>query len=156
MARGAGRARQGGAGGHGGPGEQGAPAAAPLAHLPAADPSQDAQRLEVSGTAGAVRASGGTRAPQLQTITSVSSVMPVVLTTASRILSMSEATSRNVAPPRLMMKLAWISDTTAPPTAIPLRPLRSMRRPACSPGGFLKIQPAFLAPAGWVATRWSW
>src|SRR5947209_13829616 len=99
MARGAGRAGHGGAGGQRGPGEQGAPAASPLAHLPAAGAPQDAQGFDVAGASGVVRASGRTRAPHFQTITSVSSVTPVALPTASRTLSMSEETSRKVAPP---------------------------------------------------------
>jgi len=40
----------------------------------------------------------------------------------------------------------------APPRRVPLRPSSSMIRPAWSPAGFLKTQPA-LRPAGWLLTR---
>src|SRR5882762_10870054 len=133
------------------------PAPAPsLAKCAAPMAPQDAQGLGVAPrTRGVDRSEGGTRAAHVQTITSVASASPVLLPTSSRTLSINAATSAKVAPPRLTMKLACTSEMTAWPTASPLRPLWSMSRPACPPGGFLKMQPAFLAPVGWVATRWS-
>src|SRR5436309_11910662 len=101
--------------------EQPAPhaaAAAPQDHLLAPAPAQ-----ELPGHA-------GRDASQIQRITSVSSAMPVCLKTASRTASIREATSLKVAPPRLRMKFAWRSEITAGPTASPLRPVASIRRPA--------------------------
>ena len=41
------------------------------------------------------------------------------------------------------MTFAWTGEISAPPTRRPLRPHSSSSFPAKSPGGFLKIEPAF-------------
>src|SRR3989338_9798708 len=79
--------------------EQPAPVAPAPAHLPAAIPPEDAQRLGIRGTRRVERAPGGARALHVQTTTSVLRVMPDFLLTSSRILSVSARTSRWVAPP---------------------------------------------------------
>ncbi len=65
----------------------------------------------------------------------------------------SATTSSAVAPPVLTITLACLGLTWAPPTLVPLRPAASSRRPAESPGGFLKIEPAVGCPEGSAAHR---
>ena len=56
------------------------------------------------------------------------------------------------APGSATKKLACFSETTAPPTRMPLQPAASMRRPAESPGGLVNTEPAF-CPPGWCSRR---
>src|SRR5438132_6705029 len=67
--------------------------------------------------------------------------------------SMSFRTSAAVAPPSLTMKLPWSWETTAAPSRAPLSPAAWTRRPAESPGGFLKTLPQFLVLMGCVSLR---
>src|SRR3989454_4880041 len=83
--------------------------------------------------------------------TSSCSVTPVFSSTVWPTLRISAKTSRAVARPRFTMKLAWSGDTCASPTWAPFRPAVSMSRPAGSPSGFLKTQPAFGSASGCVA-----
>ena len=50
------------------------------------------------------------------------------------------------------MKLACLADTSAVPSRKPFRPHASISRPAESPGGLVKTDPALLPP-GWLARR---
>ena len=62
--------------------------------------------------------------------------------TCSWMTCISARTSAAVALPVLMMKLACFGETNALPTRSPLRPAASISRPANSPSGFLKMDPA--------------
>src|SRR2546428_5655543 len=66
---------------------------------------------------------------------------------------MRARTSSAVAPPVLTMKFACLGLTIAPPTAWPLSPAASTRRPAKSPGGFRKIDPVFGCASGCFLIR---
>jgi hypothetical protein len=65
----------------------------------------------------------------------------------------SASTSRAVAPPRFVTKFAWTVDHVAFPTRYPFSPTASTRRPAYSPGGFVKVEPKVGRSSGWVARR---
>jgi len=83
---------------------------------------------------------------------SSSSMMLNLACTVSRIKSMSSRTSRALAVPRLMMKLACCRETIAPPTRLPFRPAFSMRKPAGYWSVRLKMLPA-LNPSGCLSLR---
>src|SRR5262249_23769646 len=95
------------------------PAAAP-AHLFALRAPQERRRLRDG------RLSRLQVTLHVQTITSCSKRTPEALKTASLTASMSRRTSSHVAPPRLMKKFAWTSETAARPTASPFRPAASI------------------------------
>ena len=62
-------------------------------------------------------------------------------------------TSSARAPPRLTIKFACSIRKSRAAHCAPLSPAPSSSRPAKSPGGFLKMEPAFGSPLGWRAAR---
>ena len=86
------------------------------------------------------------------TWTSVCNSIPRPAFAVCLIISINRRTSQAVACPSFTMKFPCTSETTAPPTRVPLRPSSSMSLPAGIAGGFLKMHPA-LGAAGWEAQR---
>ena len=96
------------------------------------------------------RSHSGPQSPR--NTTSGSRVTPKRRPTSARTSSPRRRTSVAVPFRSLTRKLACLSLTVAPPTRVPLRPAASMSRPAESPGGFRKYDPALGSPSGW----WAW
>ena len=69
---------------------------------------------------------------------------------------MSVFTSTARAPPSFTITFACRSEMCARPARTPFSPAASISRPACSPGGFLKTDPAFARPCGCDAIRRSY
>src|SRR5690606_17393219 len=77
---------------------------------------------------------------------------PVASRTRRATSTIRASTSSARPPSSAWMKLACLVDTEAVPTRRPLAPAWSMRRPAESPSGLVKTDPA-LGPPGWLARR---
>src|SRR5207253_5730168 len=91
---------------------------------------------------------------QRPTISTSGSIwMPNRRLTSAITRSMRRSTSEALAPPSLTMKLPCSVEMTAAPSRAPLSPAAWTRRPAESPGGFLKTLPQFLVLMGCVSLR---
>src|SRR5581483_8890610 len=97
------------------------------------------------------RASAASQSPT--SFTSGCSQTPRRRHTVSCTRRMSARTSAARAPPTFTMKFACWGEISAPPARAPFNPTISIRRPAKSPGGFLKIDPALGSPSGWPRPR---
>ena len=82
-----------------------------------------------------------------------SSSTPNASRTVARASTISASTSSARAPPRLTMTLACFGLICAAPERRPLRPAASISRPAWSPAGLRKIDPALGRPEGRLAQR---